>query len=466
MQVTMSMLDPESLAAWTLGSWKGGIPSEISGVSADTRTLRRGDLFVAIKGPRFDGHDFLQQAFEQGASGAVVAGLEPGFELNRPMLLVRDTMAALRHMAAGYRKKVGAEVVAVTGSVGKTTVKEMVADVLSLKASTARTRGNWNNAVGLPLSLLSMDHSTRIGVFEVGTSRPGELLPLCRTLAPNWGLVTAVAPAHMESFDSIGSVAREKSELLASLPREGVAVLRNDRQWYRLLRSRARCRVIELAMDGDGDYVAAGECARSNSFRVHERATGEFFEFRLPLPGRHFAENALFAAAVGRGHGLSWADIARAIESFKPQPMRWESVCINGVNVINDAYNASPASMAAALQAFSGIGVDGRKWLVLGGMRELGAFQVRCHADLGMRAAKGPWAGLVVVGPLGALIAEGAETAGLDRERVFRCAGHAEAASVLNRLAGPGDGVLLKGSRGEQLENVLIEWKKIMGALP
>ncbi|MDP6847433.1 MAG: Mur ligase family protein, partial [Kiritimatiellia bacterium] len=205
----------EELAVWTGGEWSPSVPNQVRGISHDTRTLQAGDVYLAVKGETHDGHDFLAEAFKQGAVGAVVAsqsGLE-GCE-ESPLLVVEDTSAALQDMASAYRLKVNPHIVAVTGSAGKSTVKEMTASMLSTAGPTARTRGNWNNDIGLPLSLLAMEADTRYGVFEVGMNHEGEIAQLCRILKPSWGIVTNIGPVHMEFFKSIEGIAEEKSSLL------------------------------------------------------------------------------------------------------------------------------------------------------------------------------------------------------------------------------------------------------------
>ncbi len=454
----MTHFDAHLLAEWTGGSWEFGVPRAITGISSDTRTLDPGALYVAINGASFDGHDFVESAFEKGAAGAVVS--RRGESARGPLLCVKDTGRALLDMAAGYRKSVPAEIVGVTGSAGKTTVKEMIADVLSALGPTARTRGNWNNEIGLPMSMLAMDSASRFGVFEAGMNHPGELRVLFETLAPGWGVVTSVGPVHLEYFDSVRSIALEKSELIACLPENGVAVLWNDDEWYGLLNAAAHCRIITVAMGGAADYLCRRYDARAGSMLVSEQGTGQSFSFRLPAPGLHVARNALLSIAVGRAHGIPWEAIGSAIERFKPQPMRWERSSMNGIEIINDSYNANPLSMAAALRAFSDCGSAGGKWLVLGGMLELGQASMEAHAQLGAVVAEGNWAGLVTVGRLGELIADGAQRGGFRKDRIFRCADHAGAAVVLDGAVVRGDSVLLKASRCERLERVLEEWKK------
>ena len=480
-KVIMASFDPKQLAAWTGGSWFNGAPRVVDGISTDSRRIAPGNIFVAIRGPNFNGHDFVSSAFRQGASGAVVArsdlmGKDKAFG---PLLAVNDTAKALQQMAANYRQALNIRIIAVTGSVGKTTVKEMIAGILTRRLATAKTIGNWNNEYGLPLSILNMEPHAEVGVFELGVNHPGELFPLCQLLKPDWGVITAIGPAHIEYFGSEKSVADEKSVLLKNLPENGIAFLGRDHPWFELLNSAARCRVISLAelpgrRSGIGgqamgehknaDYVLLksknGEWEEGEK-EVIEKKSGETFRFHLPLPGRHFALNALFAIAVAREQGFDWSLIREGIETYQPQPMRWQSETVGGVLIINDAYNANPMSMAAALQTFVAQKHDGHKWLVLAGMHELGAVSEEEHKKLGLFIGGFQWGGLVTVGRLGNTIADWAEKAGMKMKNIFRCENHSSAAKVLSDFVRPGDAVLFKASRCERLEKALEIWKEI-----
>jgi UDP-N-acetylmuramoyl-tripeptide--D-alanyl-D-alanine ligase len=336
----------------------------------------------------------------------------------------------------------------------------MIADVLQTRAPTARTRGNWNNDIGLPLSLLAMDPAEKFGVYELGMNHPGELAPLCEILRPSLGVITNVGPVHLEFFKSVADIAREKAEVFKCLPESGTAVLSRDDKYFEILRKAAPCQVVTTGVSGEADYEGRILSAGDGQFSVLERATGEQTEFSVPLPGDHVLKDALFAVAVGRGLGVSWDDLRSALKRYAPPPMRWNRVTIAGVRVINDAYNANPMSMRAALSAFMQTPVKGSRWLVLGGMRELGAAEKDEHVTLGREIARGDWAGLIVVGRLGEWIAEGAETAGGFRGQIIRCADHVAAARILRDKTEAGDAILLKASRGEQLEKVLEDWSK------
>jgi UDP-N-acetylmuramoyl-tripeptide--D-alanyl-D-alanine ligase len=429
-------------------------------VSIDTRTLQAGQLYVAIPGERYDGHEFVEQAFVRGAAAACVASGKTGvMPAGRALLVVDDTKKALAAMAGGYRRTLAMETVAVTGSVGKTTVKEMLADMLATGGPTARTRGNWNNDIGLPLSLLATERDARHGVFELGMNHPGELAPLCRLLRPRTGVVTTVGPVHMEFFRSVEEIAREKASILEELPADGLAVLSRDETFFGLLRSHAPCRVVTTSLGGPADFTATRMDGPGHRFVVRGPDGGEG-SFTIGIPGDFIVRDALYAIAVGRSRGLSWETLSETLRNFQPPGMRWRRETFHGVTFINDAYNANPVSMRAALQAFAGEEARGGKWLVLAGMRELGGREQAEHEELGEAVAQGSWEGLICVGPLARGIADGAARAGMPAARIFHCADQAQAAALLTARVRPGDFVLLKASRGEQVETVLEGWKK------
>ena len=461
--------DPENLAAWSGGEWVPcAPPGPLSAVIHDTKQMVAGALFVAIRGARFDGHDFIGKAVAGGAVAALVsraraAGLA-GHGL--PLLVVDDPLAGLQKMATGYRQHLGLTVVGVTGSTGKTSVKEMIACLLEAAMPTARTKGNWNNEIGLPLSILSIPVGTKAGVLELGISHPGEMAPLCAIARPDWGVVTTVGPVHLEFFESVTSIACEKGELLRGLSADGTAVLSLDDPFFGVLRGMASCKVrtTSLRKGSGADYILVCNNGHAGPCEVEDRVSGGIHAFRLDLPGIHTRHNALMAIAVARGLGVSWPSIAEAFSRYVPPPMRWEQRTVKGVTVINDAYNANPISMMAALRTFKDLEVAGGKWLVLGDMLELGATEVEEHQSIGRALAGGPWAGLVTVGTLGAQIAEGALSAGMARESVHACGTTAAAADLLKERVAKGDALLVKASRGKRMEEIILklaeEWGK------
>ncbi len=449
----MARIAAEQAAVWSGGTWSNQPSAGFDNVSTDSRSVPSGALYIALKGDRFDGHDFVVTALESGAGAAVVTEAYTG-AANAALLRVTDTRKALCDLAAGYRDVVSPRLVGITGSVGKSTVKELVAAMLSTRYVTASTHGNWNNDIGLPLSLLAMDPGAAYGVFEVGTNHPGEIADLCSLLKPDWGVVTNIGQSHLEFFGSETAVAKEKGGLLASLPEDGVAFLDADGGFYDELKGRTSARVVRVALDRPADLIATNASAAGDDVVIEDGCTGERVELPRVLPGVHQVRNLLLATAVAREAGLAWEAIREGLVAFKPMPMRWACRQVNGVLVVNDAYNANPASMAAALETFRNTPVTGRRWLVLGDMLELGDTADEAHAVLGRRVAEGNWAGLVTVGALAAGIAESAR--GADASMNAEACESAEAAGrqLAARLQ-PGDAVLLKGSRGMHLETII-----------
>lgn len=448
------MFNPIQIAEWCAGTWRPAPPPCVGGVSHDTRAMNAEDLYVAIRGERFDGHSFVPDAFAAGAAGCLVDSGYANNETAAPLLVVEDTRIALARLAAGYRADHDARIIGVTGSAGKTTVVAMVAGVVSQVLPTAMTRGNWNNDIGLPLSILSMEPSDEIGVFEVASNHPGEIAALSEILKPELGVVTNIGPAHMEFFQDLESVADEKSALLEALPADGTAIIAADRPHAERLREAAPGPVVTVASSGNADYTTTLPDP-DGWVEIAERSSAYHCRIRLPLPGEHTAINAAMAIAVTRLIGIPWEAIEPGIESFVPGHMRWETVDVDGVSVINDAYNANPLSMRAALQAFDALPVSGRKWIVLGDMCELGELEREAHAELGRQIAKSDWEHLVTVGERGAWIGQAAQSVNSTSIRVRTCAGSDEAAAILRSESSRGDAVLLKASRAVQLESII-----------
>ncbi|MBN2684695.1 MAG: UDP-N-acetylmuramoyl-tripeptide--D-alanyl-D-alanine ligase [Pontiellaceae bacterium] len=441
----MICISPAELAQWSGSVWSGAVPPSVRGVCHDTRTLKVGDLYVALRGDRFDGHDFVAQAFEKGAACALV---QDDFSMgDYPLLKGSDPLKGLQKLARGYRETWSGIVVGITGSVGKTTVKEMCAAVLSKKGSVHRTAGNFNNHIGLPLSMLSMPRTAAYGVFELGMSHPGEIAELAEILRPTVAIITDICNAHRESFDSLEAIAREKATLLNALPSSGLAILDSDSEWFELMRSQTSARTVSISFGGAGDYV--GRKVGDSILEVNG------VEYAMPLPGEHIMRNALRAIALGLEWGEAPSAICEGLRRFQNAPMRWQELELNGVHFVNDAYNANPLSMRAGLNTFAALKGSGKKWVVLGGMRELGESEAAEHAALGRLVDELHFDGVIAVGALAQQI-QCPQT-----ERFHYCAEAVEAAQILKENLRAGDHVLLKASRGERLERVLDCFKEI-----
>jgi UDP-N-acetylmuramoyl-tripeptide--D-alanyl-D-alanine ligase len=431
--------------------------TEVGGVGTDTRTIRGGDLFVALKGERFNGHDYLDDAARRGAAAVMV---ERGEMRTRrsplPAVVVDSALTGLQQMAREYRATLPVRTVAVAGSNGKTITKELIAAVLGRKFATARSEGNLNNHIGVPISLLRLDASHQAGVFEVGTNHPGELRVLLDMVQPQAGVITTIGEEHLEFFHDLEGVAEEEGALAEALPAEGFLALNADDPWTPVIARRSRAAAVLFGFSGSAAFRAtdvrvADDCTR---FILHT-PQGET-EVRLSLIGRHQVSNALAAAAVGEGFGLTLEEIRKGLESVTPGRMRMERhITRSGVLILNDAYNANPNSMRAAFEAMMDMPVKGRRIAVLGGMRELGDSSAEAHEKVGAEVANSGVDVVIVVGEEALRIAEGARKASRPPSRIEVFSAPKEASDFLRNNMRPGDVVLVKASRGVALERVL-----------
>lgn len=455
------VFDAAGFTAWVSGAAQA-LPPSFNGVTQDTRRLTPGCLYVALRGERFDGHAFVRQALEGGAAAALVdtAWQAPPEAAGWPLLRVVDTRRALADAARAWRKESGALVVGLTGSSGKTTTKEMAAALFSGGGKVCATQGNLNNEIGLPLSLLTMPRHTDFGVFEIGTSHPGEIGRLTEMLLPRAGVVTSIGSAHIEYFGSVEAIAREKGALLAGLPRDGFAVLCRETACFEMLAEMSRAPVVTTSLKTrDAAYYGERVEPHGGTLRVCERDTGEETELRSGLPGEHNASNLLLAFAAVRQAGVAARAAAEGLLSLALPRMRWDVSARGGVTVVNDAYNANPQSMTAVLRTFMKLPCAGRRFVVLGDMLELGAHTEALHREVGRCVAELAPDGLVAVGPNAQrYLAEAAVREGFPASRVCGFA-DSETAVVCRELFKPGDCVLLKASRGIRLERILDGWQ-------
>jgi UDP-N-acetylmuramoyl-tripeptide--D-alanyl-D-alanine ligase len=429
----------------------------VRGVAVDSRRVAPGDLFVALPGERSDGHAFLLDAFGRGAAAALVAAGRQ-VEADGPVIEVRDPAKALLDLARDERKEMHALVVGITGSTGKTCTKDLTAAVLAERYRVAASPASFNNEVGLPLTLLSAAEDTQAVVCEMGSRGPGHIRLLCEVARPSVGVVTNVGVAHMELFGSPEVLRDAKAELPEALPAEGTAVLNADDPVVRGFSERTEARTVLFGTSEDADV-------RASRIRM-DRATGAAsFDLVsvagaapviMPVPGEHMVADALAAAAVGLAAGLSLQEAARGISGATLTGGRMEVVTAPGqLRLINDAYNANPASMAAALRSARWMAGDGRCIAVLGLMAELGPISTTEHERIGELVARLGIDALVVVGPEARLLAVGAEREGVEPDRIAVCEGPEEAARAVRRFAAPGSIVVVKGSRVARLERVV-----------
>ena len=428
----------------------------VGGYSIDSRTLKPGDLFFAIKGPRFDGHDYLGEVARKGAAAAVVSTQALGSR-SLPCVQVESPTRALGDLARAVRRRWGRPILAVTGSVGKTTTREMIATVLGANHRVLRTVGNMNNELGLPLCLLRAEPYHDMAVLEMGMSAPGEIRRLASIAEPNEGVITNVSPVHLEFFDSIDGIARAKAELLDGLVGERRAYLNNDDS-----------RVRAMARRFDGEIVTFGVRSAA-AFRVkrieHLGLEGTAFTVRngrrevnfvLPLLGVHNVSNALAAIAVGMTHGMDWDELRRVVEQMAPERMRGQVVRFReGFAVIDDCYNSNPKALTEMIRLLPKIPGFDRRIVVAGEMLELGADSAKMHAACGKEAVK---AGVdIIVGVRGdaAALLQGARDAGADESRLVMVRDAVEAGDYVAATVTKGDLVLMKASRGVALEQAI-----------
>jgi UDP-N-acetylmuramoyl-tripeptide--D-alanyl-D-alanine ligase len=437
--------------------------AEAVGYSIDSRTIGAGELFFAVHGERFDGHDFVEAAIARGAVAAVVSmrWLQPPLVEPRYLLRVPDrdgdgVLFALQHLARAVRRRWGNRVVGITGSTGKTTTKEAVAQVLAAKFNVLKSQGNLNNGFGLPLQLLRLEPAHDIAVIEMGMNHAGEIAALAAIAEPEWGLVSNVAPVHLEHFaDGIAGIARAKYELIQALPADGVAVLNCDDPWVARFGEGMKDRAL---------YYGTGECAEMRATGIEElgadgivfkvSAQGESATVRLHLLGRHNVYNALAAIAVGWGSGMTLDECAQALAQLRASDKRGEVLHWNGAALINDSYNSNPRALDAMVDALLSmpVGKGGRRIVVAGEMLELGPEGEALHRACGERmAARGVDIVVGVRGLASALV----DAAAASGAAAYFVATPEEAGAWLRATLRPADAVLLKASRGVRLERAL-----------
>jgi UDP-N-acetylmuramoyl-tripeptide--D-alanyl-D-alanine ligase len=423
----------------------------------DTRTLLAGDCFVALRGDRFDGHAFVPQVKDHGAVAALVSRRLDASDLPGDLGLVEvpDTLEALQRFAANYRQLLSVRTVGVTGSSGKTSTKELIASVLRTRFKTKATEGNLNNHIGVPLTLIRLDLDDEYGVVEMGMNHPGELAPLVKMTAPEIGVISSIGPAHIEFFADQAAIAAEKAELIAALPPEGLAVLNADDAWSRRVADRTHARVVWVGDHPDSTWRAEDLRIAADGLTFLLRHNGSAATVRLPVVNRVMVANALLAAAVGRECGLTMDEIARGLEAVELPGARMQVLKARGVSVINDAYNANPDSMKAALIALAEFPGASRRLAVLGSMGELGRHATELHREIGEFAARQGLDFLIAVGPHAESCVQGAMAAGLDHNRIVAALDAEEAAAALKPLLREGDAVLVKGSRFMGLERLV-----------
>jgi UDP-N-acetylmuramoyl-tripeptide--D-alanyl-D-alanine ligase len=460
-------MDPLTLDAAARAVGADPLPVEecallCTGASIDTRSIEPGHLFFALEGERTDGHLFLAKALEEGAAAAVVRrGAEFPRPRGLPLLFVEDPARALWDLAADARGRLTATVVCITGSNGKTTTKEMAGAAAATLGPCVRSERSFNNHLGVPLTILRASASTRTLVLEVGTNHPGEVARLARLARPRIAVVTNIGEAHLGHFGSLRAIAEEKADLLAALPEDGFAVINACDEFAPLLAGRTRARVCTFGRLDDGADASVMDDVDVWGIHVRRSSRPRGVRFwlygkmrvTLPMQGLHNASNALAAIAVGLLLGAEPLAIRDALGGVEPPRLRLQREHVGGVVLVDDSYNANPASVGAALDELAATTCDGRRVFVLGDMGELGDLSDEHHRSAGRRAAASAdvlWA----VGPRAGVAAEAALAAGMPAERVFRSPDVARAAENPAFLPKPGDVVMLKASRAVELDRL------------
>ena len=443
------------LAGASLFSGDGAVV--IERVSTDSRTLKPGELFVALRGENFDGHNFIESAANSGAAGAIIQFDWKGAVPNDFALIrAQDTLLAYQELAANYRRSLSLKVVAITGSNGKTSTKDFAAAVLGRRFRVTKTEGNFNNHIGLPRTILEASSRGEVAVWEIGMNHPGEVAALARIAMPDVGIITNIGVAHIEFMGSREAIAAEKGTLAEAVGAQGTVILNADDPFTKSIAMRARGKLLLAGISAG--TIRASEISQSESgidFTILEGA--HRCRAQLPVPGLHMVQNALLAVAAGRVFGLSLEDCAAGLVAAPLAKARLQIKEVQGVHFLDDSYNANPDSMKAALRTLVELDADGKRVAVLGEMRELGAESEHGHREVGETAAALKVDYLITIGDVAATIAKAAEDAGLEKSVAVQST--SEAAELLGEIALPGDLVLIKGSRAARTEEVIEQFQ-------
>ncbi len=429
-----------------------------SGVSTDTRTLKPGELWFALRGPSHDGNRFAREAVDKGAAGIVLCAA-PGetptevaaIGRDVPILLHADPRAMLADLARWHRARIPARVIGVTGSCGKTTTKNMLVELLASRMTTLGSPNSFNNDIGVPLTLFQADDATEALVVEIGTNGPGEIAHLASIARPDVGIVTTVGAAHLAGLGTVEGVAVEKGALVRALPEDGFCVLNADNPWTRSMRREARCRVLTFSLDGEGDLDAREVWFHpgGTTFRLEGR------EVTSPLLGLHNVQNLLAALAACRGIGLSLDDVLPAVSRLRAGRGRLDRIQCGRYTLIDDSYNANPESARASVRTLTGLHDHRRRVVVLENMLELRPLAPELHHEIGVEAARSGIDLLVLVGDLTRAAAAGALSEGMPEHRVLHLSDTEEAIACVPRVLDTGDVVLVKGSRLTGLDRLV-----------
>lgn len=451
----MEKLRADKISMWVNGRLTGNENAIVDSVSTDTRTLTGGSLFIAIRGEKFDGHDFIGEAFRKGAK-IVISEKEYPVSGEQAVILVGDTVKALGELARNYIKTFDLTVIGITGSVGKTTTKEMIAQVLSTQYKVHKTMGNFNNHIGLPLSVLSLDRSHSVAVFEMGMSAMGEIDYLSRIVQPDIGVITNIGISHIEKLGSRQNILRAKLEIINGMKENGVLILNGDDELLSGLEGLLPMPVVFYGINDNCNVKGYGiESLGEKGVRFTVNIRNRDVDIFLPVPGIHNVSDALAAIACAIELGISDENIQKGLIQYSSEKMRLNIVDYGNVKVINDTYNAAPASSMAAISVLREIAGKRRSIAVLGDMLELGEYSEEAHRSVGACVARENISYLVAIGDLAKDYVTGAVEAGMDKNRTRHFSDTESAAASLKDLIEPDDVVLFKASRGMHLDRVI-----------
>lgn len=449
-------MDPTTLARiteWTGGRLIAGNPgSTATTLCTDSRALKAEDLFLALRGDNFDGHGFIAEAARRGAIGAVVEELAPECPEGFAQIQVGNTLAALQDMAACYRRSLPLKVLAITGSNGKTSTKDLSAAVLGQRFKVTATDGNFNNHIGLPLTMLRTRAADQVGVFEIGMNHPGEVAPLAAMAKPDAAIITNIGVAHIEFMGSRAAIAQEKGMLAEALPAEGHLILNVDDEYSSKIAARSRATTVCCGI-GEGDVRASDVSQRFEGTTFIINAIGQECKATLAVPGMHMVRNALLAVGAGLVFGVTLEQCVEGLRQLQLTKGRLQQKVINGIRVLDDTYNANPDSVSAALRTLGQMPASGRRIAVLGRMGELGTHSSEGHELVGRVAAEAGIDVVIGVGAESALTVDAAKLGGVPQGD--KVGSIEEALEALRAAARPGDIVLVKGSRSARMERII-----------
>ena len=428
---------------------------KITGISIDSRTVSEGQLFIPIRGEHFDGHDFIEQSIFNGA----IAYLTEKKDIIYPdtnIILVENTIEALQNLASYYRSKFNIPFIAVTGSSGKTTTKDMIASVLGEKLNVLKTQGNFNNEIGLPLTVFQLESTHRIAVIEIGMNHTGEIRRLVNIVKPDIAIITNIGLTHIEHLGSQDNIFKAKREILETLTRDQTALLNGDDPFLSTIDNEL-FKTVFLGIHGnklDGKAFDIHSKKMGIDFKYKDLKNLEEEDYSLKLPGVHNVYNSMFAIYIGKHFGLSKEEIQSGLNHFKPSKMRMDIIHHGGLTIINDAYNANPDSMKAALEVLKNSG-NNRKIAILGDMLEMGEWLKTAHLEIGKYVKQLNIDLLIAIGQAAQYYVEGSIEHGMEKNQALYVKNNKEAIDLLKSILNKGDIILIKGSRGMKLEEIV-----------